>query len=390
MRNFADLLIAGTKAFVSSLHTLSDKPTLFAALVFLSIALLTATTNPVSALSPMSKTPQGVMTATDAPPMDGDYPNPGSDHCIVFAVYGVCVPEMDGDDRITEGDFMLWAKANLGEFACADLRADLRGDYSLSGRYSPATIWSGMQPTGLVARAQLGSLRFEPVNGRACWGYDSRDNLVVARSYYASGQIAAHWESDNNGGTSFFRRWYSEQEGQPKPPFTEEERGAWPFMSYKQERAIWEFAAEHGNPGALIWDFEPQGCEPSKDMVQCGYRHLNYRGASTGVRVKTYTHNGLLRVTRVFKDGIGLIATFSMHRNGNMVLEDVLEVAELTTPCLTPCTISVHLKEIDRMGAEVSRRDIPIQLIGPPPLDREISQPPVKETEEERREVGRH
>lgn len=299
--------------------------------------------------------------------------------CESFSDYGVCISDMDNDGHVDDWDFVLWAQANPGEFACADLRRTYESrfwDPNPVGEYNP------LDPLSPSVVAQFNSLQFFSNDSGVCWGNNPHGELVVVRTYDAKTLgMTAHWESDGNNGTHFLRQWPVllgyDADGHRAEGDDIDSR--W-HMSLNQEIKFWLWVSHYGRGAVSPDGYKFAGCEPydmDPEFDRCVYEQVlldNDRyttsehcsndnscrvGEPNGATVATYTINGFLVSAEVLGPDQGQFADFFVSdRKGYMTLADYSE-----GPCPLPLT------KYDRWGWVVGSETLmcPPMLVPPPP-----------------------
>ena len=287
-------------------------------------------------------------------------PMPDSDsECINIHItrfihlYQVCVPDVNNDGEVDKSEIDAWKQANYGEYACMRLHSSF---YDLDARE--------MTP---FVRSQL-PLRFEPVNDTACWGYNDRDELVIARSYHASGNIAAQWESSGDDNADFFRQWHDE--GWYDATFVAQDP---PSLSIWQEGTAWRWikswVLEHHANNAWISDEFVECSDGShrgaSNEQDCRY-DLTADGEHAGFTVYTYTLNGFLYAMDLYSgegphetEG-GRVAVFYAHH-----YDVTMTRADHSQPSWCPPPMTIY----DRRGNEVRSSVVSCpmdEIYGPP------------------------
>lgn len=255
-----------------------------------------------------------------------------------------CVPDVNNDGEADKSEIDAWKQANYGEYACMRLRSDFE---TLGGPKLTPFVYSQIP------------LRLEPVNDTACWGYNDRDELVIARSYHASGNIAAHWESSGDDSANLFRQWHDE--GWYDATFVAQDP---PSLSIWQEGTAWQWIFPS------IFNDHMDATWISREFVECS--DGSHRGASNeqdcrynltaynfpadkepvaGFTVYTYTSDGFLYGMALYsgegphQTEKGRVASFFADSSGEMTRADYF--ARGQSLCPPPLTI------YDRRGDEV-------------------------------------
>lgn len=308
------------------------------AFAMLGIIALFALIGSASALSPMKE--------SDTQPAEEWVQVETKVEQVLYADFGVWISDMDENGYVDYHDFKLWAFKNPGEYACGDIRRSARG-------FNP------MRPLSPFVRNQIESLRlvpgiFDNGEGASCWGYNSRNELIVARSY-TTGNLAltGHWESDGNGGTGLLRRWLAS-------PIDNYATGtSFRYMSRYQEGAIYSWISGYGTHYKFV------ECDNSRYLgfERCSYEQLDWGDEPTGVTVTTYTRNGFLYQTKITTLDQGLVAIFSMEVNDDTMIRRNRDL----------CPFS--LTRYDRWGYETDSTVVLCPTVppisGPPPPDPE-------------------